>query len=100
MTSDPRKGSTHGETESFLEILLSSNIRPHHELSVGDARTQFDRLVLQELERVNIDFEGITKELTVPSVDTKGMHQFIYHHIYYLCIVLLLCYQFLSLPNF
>ncbi|CAE1323199.1 unnamed protein product [Acanthosepion pharaonis] len=71
MTSDPRKGSTHGETESFLEILLSSNIRPHHELSVGDARTQFDRLVLQELERVNIDFEGITKELTVPSVDTK-----------------------------
>ena len=83
MTSDPRKGSNHGETESFLEILLSKNIRPNHELSIGDARAQLNRLVLQHLERVDIDFAGITKELTVPSVDTKGMHQF--YFIYLLC---------------
>jgi len=71
MTTDPRKGSNHGETDSFLEILQSCNVKPHHELSLADSRSQLDRLVLQEVERVNIEYEGITKELTVPSVHTK-----------------------------
>ncbi|KAK3576758.1 hypothetical protein CHS0354_014571 [Potamilus streckersoni] len=63
------KYKVHEETVSFLKMSLEEAAKPFYELSIEDAR----QANLQRAKKYagSVDFEGITKDFTVPSYDNK-----------------------------
>jgi hypothetical protein len=66
-----KKYKVHEETDSYFKLRTDNGTKPYYEMSVDEARLQREEVGKQF--GGEIEFEGTTKEYTVPSPYFKGM---------------------------